>query len=140
GDPIFVFCNECDTWVVDFALAHFVGPIVYIDPPFTAIWSAQVPLVTSVHTFCLCRLETAAHGIEHPLRRRIFGTGRRSHCCTHANHRGNPADPNKEGSLLFQLPVHSSFVCDSSFIILLASLLNSPQKKRGAQECDHRAG
>src|SRR5215831_8502165 len=31
-------------------------------------------------------------------------------------------------------------VYTSCFVILLASLLNSPQKKRGAQECDYRTG
>src|SRR5262245_32706895 len=92
--------------MVDFSFAHFVRPVIYLDPPFAAIWSAQVPLITSVETFCLRRLKTAAHGIEHPLRRRIFGTGRRSRRRTHANDCGKPADPNKEGSLLFQLSVH----------------------------------
>src|SRR4029078_3850494 len=71
GDPILVFCYESDIWIGHFSLAHLVGPVVYLDPPFAAVRSAQVPLITSVHTFCLCRLKTAAHGIEHILRRRI---------------------------------------------------------------------
>src|SRR5215510_4591788 len=43
----------------------------------------------------------------------------------------------KKDPFCFNCPCISSFVCNSSFIILLASLLNSPQKKRGAKECDH---
>src|SRR5512132_1420233 len=55
----------------DFPLGHLVGPVVSRDPPFATMWSAHTPLITSVHTFCFCRLKTAAHGIEHVLRRRL---------------------------------------------------------------------
>ena len=34
GDPILVFCYESDIWIGDFSLAHLVGPVVYLDPPF----------------------------------------------------------------------------------------------------------
>ena len=72
GDPILVFGDESDTWIGDFSFAHLVGAVVYVDPPFATVRAAQVPLVTSVHTFCLGRLKTAAHRVEHLLRRRIL--------------------------------------------------------------------
>src|SRR6478672_223230 len=71
GDPILVACAESDVRMVDLPRSHFAGPVVYLDPPFATMWSAQIPLITSVHTFCFCRLETAAHSIEHFLRRRL---------------------------------------------------------------------
>src|SRR4029077_4306628 len=85
GDPIFVFCYESDTWIGDLPLAHLIAPVVYLDPPFAAVRSAQVPLITSVNTFRFCRLETAAHSIEHFLRRRIRMTGSNCHCCAEEN-------------------------------------------------------
>src|SRR5215217_623016 len=81
GDPILVACTESDVRMVDLPLSHFVGPIVYLDPPLAAIGSTQVPLVTNVHTFCFCRLKAAAHSIEHFLRCRIHITGCNNHCC-----------------------------------------------------------
>src|SRR5678809_1020813 len=71
GDPILVFCYESDIWIGDFSLGHLVGPVVYLDPPLAAVRSAQVPLITSVHTFCLCRLKTVAHRIKPVLRSRL---------------------------------------------------------------------
>ena len=115
GNPILVRSYESDIWIGDFPLAHLVGPVVYLDPPFATMRSAQVPLITSVHTFCFCRLETAAHAIEHFLRRRLSAvsqgdgrTGADGYC-------------DKEDAFTRE-----------------GSLLNSPQKKRGAQKCDHR--
>src|SRR5215475_2306197 len=79
GNPILVTCDESDVWMVYLSVAHLVGPIVYLDPPLAAVRSAQLPLITSVHTFCRCRLKTAAHGIEHILWRRFsaFSKGER---------------------------------------------------------------
>src|SRR4029077_1757754 len=37
-------------------------------------------------------------------------------------------------------PCISSFVCNSCFAILVASLFDSPQEKGGPKECDHRPG
>ena len=37
GDPILVFCYESYIWIGDFSLAHLVGPVVYIDPPFATV-------------------------------------------------------------------------------------------------------
>src|SRR6476620_6786316 len=71
SDPILVACAESNVRMVDLPLAHLIGPVVYLDPPLAAVRSAQVPLVTSVHTFCLCRLKTAAHRIEPVLRSRL---------------------------------------------------------------------
>ena len=71
GDPILIACAESDVRIGDLPLSHLAGPIIYLDPPLAAIRSAQVPLITSVHTFCLCRLKTAAHRIEHVLRSRL---------------------------------------------------------------------
>src|SRR6476659_5146089 len=71
GDPILVACAESDVRMVDLPLSHFVGPVVYLDPPFATVRSAQIPLITSVHTFCFCRLKTAAHRIEPVLRSRL---------------------------------------------------------------------
>src|SRR5215470_4264559 len=53
-----------------------------------------------------------------------------------------PMRINKQGFIrrLPDILFYFVFVCNSSFIILLASLLNSLQKKRGTQECDHCAG
>ena len=107
GDPISVAYYERHIWIGDFPLAYLVGSVVYLDPPFATMWSAQIPLIPGVHTFCFCRLKTAAHRIEH------------------------------EALLSFHLLGH--FVIPiSRFVILSASLLNSPQKKSGAEECDHR--
>src|ERR1051326_2950906 len=46
----------------------------------------------------------------------------------------------KKDCFCFNCPRISSFVYNSSIILLAASLFNSPQKERGAQECDHRPG
>src|SRR5213594_4617701 len=103
SDPILVPGYESDTWIGDFSLTHLVGPIVYLDPPLAAVRSAQVPLITSMHTFCFCRLKTAAHCVEHVLRRRIYVTGRGGHCCAQAN---RSTDRRKEAPLSFQLLSH----------------------------------
>src|SRR5207237_2320488 len=60
--------DERDTWVIDFSLSHLVGPVVHVDPPFSAIGAAELPLVARMHSLCLLRLETLAHPIEHLLR------------------------------------------------------------------------
>src|SRR5215475_13911764 len=96
GDPVFVPSHKSDIRMIDFALAHLVGPIIYLDPPFAAIWSAQVPLITSVHAFCFRRLKTAAHGVEHFLRRRLNMAGT-SYGHTDADgDRDNANDPTSE--------------------------------------------
>src|SRR4030095_13240648 len=69
--PILVACAESDVRMVDLPLAHLIGPVVYLDPPLAAVRSAQVPLITSGPTFCLCRLKTPAHRIEHVLRSQL---------------------------------------------------------------------
>src|SRR6476646_509434 len=80
GDPILVACAESNVRMVDLPLAHLIGPVVYLDPPLAAVRSAQVPLVTGVYTFCLCRLKTAAHRIEPLLRRRLYAVSQGNGC------------------------------------------------------------
>src|SRR4029077_88327 len=80
GDPILVACAESNVRMVDLPLAHLTGPVVYLDPPLAAVRSAQVPLITSVHTFCLCRLKTAAHRIEPVLRSRLNAVSQGDRC------------------------------------------------------------
>src|SRR5215470_12579822 len=46
----------------------------------------------------------------------------------------------KKDSFRFICASILSFVCNSCFVILVASLFNSSQKKRSAQECDYRPG
>src|SRR5215471_21397339 len=88
GDPVLVLSYESDTWIWDFSPAHFVRAILNVDPPLTAIRPAQIPLVTSVDSFCLGRLKTAAHGIKYLLWRAILMCRRSSrrcaktHCCS----------------------------------------------------------
>ena len=53
GDPILVLSYKCDTWIWDFSFAHFVRAILNVDPPLTAIRAAQIPLITSVDSFCV---------------------------------------------------------------------------------------
>src|SRR5437764_14304039 len=104
--PIFVFGDKSDTGIGDFPRSHFVGPIVYLDPPFATMRSAQVPLIASVNTFRFGRLKTTTHAIEHFLRRRIRVTGSGGCCCTEANPRSDPTYRNKEEPLSFQLLAH----------------------------------
>src|SRR5581483_1402067 len=61
---------------VDFSSSHLVFPILDINPPFSTLRSAQVPLITSVNSFRLRWLKTAAHGIEHLLWGRVHALGR----------------------------------------------------------------
>src|SRR5262249_24206700 len=44
----------------------------------------------------------------------------------------------KKDPFRFNCACISSFVCNSCFVILAASLLDSPQEKSGPKECDHR--
>src|SRR4029077_8768192 len=90
GDPIFVAYYERHIWIGDFPLAYLVGSVVYLDPPFATMWSAQIPLITSVHTFCFCRLKTAAHRIEHILRRRLSVVSEGNRRTAAHGHRDNP--------------------------------------------------
>ena len=136
GDPILVACAESDVRMVDLPLSHLVGPVVYLDPPLAAVRSAQVPLITSVHTFCFCRLKTAAHGIEHFLRRRIHMTGRGGIAAQRQIAAATQPIKRKKHRFRFNCPRISSFL----FVLRhsTVSLLNSPQEKSGAQKCDHR--
>src|SRR5437879_2758487 len=125
GDPSVVRSYKSDIWIGDVSLAQLVGPVVYLDPPLAAVRSAQVPLITSVHTFCFCRLKTAAHRIEHLLRRRInvvgYGDGRtdehghrdnanvstsRAHCSIRRNRKTAPINViNAPASRITRSPV-----------------------------------
>src|SRR5262249_7600521 len=92
GYPILVLRHERHVWIIDFSFSHFVLPIVDVYPPLPALWTAQVPLITSVYSFCLVGLKTTAHRVEHLLRRRIYvpsGDGDRR---AEVNHRRKPAD------------------------------------------------
>src|SRR5437764_9800989 len=40
GNPILVFGDNIDAGIRDFSCSHFVGPIVYLDPPFATVRSA----------------------------------------------------------------------------------------------------
>src|SRR5205823_4001699 len=60
-DPIVVASDECDARIIDLSLSHFVGPVVHVDPPFSAIGAAELPLVASVYSLCLIGLEAVAH-------------------------------------------------------------------------------
>ena len=117
GDPILVACAESDIRMVDLPLSHFVGPVVYLDPPFATVRSAQIPLITSVHTFCFCRLETAAHSIEHFLRRRIHMTGRAAIAAQRQIAAATQPVETKKSRFRFSCPRISSFVCDACFVI-----------------------
>src|SRR5215831_5593877 len=85
GDPVLVSGYEGDGWIRYFPFTHLVGPIIYVDPPFATVRAAQIPLVASVNSFCLCRLKTAAHRVEDVLRRRFYLTGRDVDCRAYTN-------------------------------------------------------
>ena len=44
GNPILVCSNESDIWIGDFPLAHLVGPVVYLDPPFATMSGHSSPI------------------------------------------------------------------------------------------------
>src|SRR5439155_21904398 len=67
GDPIVVAGDKRDARILDFSLAHLVGPVVHVDPPFAAIRAAEFPLITRVNPFGLVGLETLPHSILHLL-------------------------------------------------------------------------
>src|SRR5439155_24261217 len=112
-DPILVFCDETDVRMLDLPLSHSIGPVVYLDPPLAAIRAAQVPLISSVHTLCFCRLKIAAHGIEHFLRRRIHMAGRSRACCDEANRHSSHTERQKQA--VFSSSMIGHFVIPSSF-------------------------
>src|SRR4029077_6795974 len=92
GGPILVLRHERYTWIVDFSFSHLVFPVLYVDPPLSALWPAQVPLITSVNSFRLGRLETAPHRVEHLLRCRVYVFRRPRANRAHTNRHGKRLD------------------------------------------------
>src|SRR5229473_7395874 len=124
GHPILVLSYESDTWICYFSFAHFVCAILNVDPPLTAVRAAQIPLVTSVDSFCLRRLKAAAHGIEHLLRRGILLCRRSSRRRAKTDSCDNYTDYEQRAELSYYAIRHFVIhftICHSCFVILMAS-------------------
>ena len=142
GDPILVFCDESDARIGDFSRCPSCRSRRL---PRSTIRHRAVrssPIDSEREHLSLLPAENCRASIEHFLRRRIRMAGRGGCYCAEANRRSKPTDRNKE-AIAFVLSCSriSSFlvISDSCFVILTASLLNSPQEKSRPEKCDQRS-